>query len=278
MKLTRNLPAAQYHAIKALSASVAFTMVEQCPLKGWIASPWNPALVAENKSVFDIGTALHLAVLEPEEFEERVVCHEYEEYRSGDAKFIRDGAYAAGKTPLKPSEGDLVEELRKSIWAEREIAEKLERPGDAEISMEWEWEGVPCKARPDFLPSDYSFVLDLKTANTAQPEALGRKAMVEGWHVRAAWYLAGVQAVTGVTPQTYWFAVVEKDAPHIAQLYEMDPKALVRGEQIIMRALDQFAACQRSGFWPKYRSGPSVITLPGWAEFKYAEREEMGEL
>lgn len=278
MRIVLDMPSAEYHATKALSASMAFTMVEQCPLKAWGASAFNPDAQRETATHFDIGTALHLAILEPAEYEGRTVHHEYDDYKTKDSRAVREAAYEAGKTPLKPLEAGLVQKLREGVLDAPEIAEKLEAPGTSEASLFWEWDGIPCKCRPDRLPNDYSFVLDLKTANTAQPEALGRKAMVEGWFCRAAWYMAGVQAVTGVTPQTYWFAVIEKDAPHIAQLYEMDEKALVRGEQIIMRALALFRECQHTGIWPKYRQGPSIIKLPGWSEFRFAEREEMGEL
>jgi hypothetical protein len=276
--LIRGLPSAEYHVIKAMSASMAVSLVEECPLKAWIGSAFNPDLVIERKPVFDIGTALHLAVLEPDAFESRTVLHDFAEYRTNESRAIRDSAYEAGKTPLKPVEGALVAELRDSIMDAPEIARLLKQPGDAEVSLTWEWNGLPCKARPDYLPDDCSFVLDLKTANTAEPRAMGRKALTEGWHIRAPWYMAGVKAVKGILPEHYWFAVVEKDAPYISQLYEMEDRALVRGEQLIERALDLFNECRIRGVWPKYREGSSIISLPGWAEFQYADREAAGEI
>lgn len=277
-QIIRGLPSAEYHTLKAVSASMALALVEECPLKAWIGSPWNPALEVEHKPVFDIGTALHLAILEPASYEARTVHHDFAEYRTNESKAIRDAAYEAGQTPLKPVDAALVGELRKSLMDTPEIARLLHAPGDAEVSLTWEWGDVACKARPDYLPDDCSFVLDLKTANTAEPGAVGRKAFTEGWHVRAAWYLAGTKAVRGILPDHYWFAVGEKDKPHIWQLYEMDERALVRGEQIVMRALDVATECLKTGNWPKYREGASAIKLPGWAEFQYADREEAGEL
>ena len=277
-RLIKNLPPGEYHAIRALSASMALSMVEECPLLAWTQSAFNPNAAPDNKPAFDIGSALHLAVLEPGEFAARTVLHHFDDYRTAESKRTRDDAYASRRTPLKPTEADMVERLRASVMADLDIAARLARPGDAEVSLTWEWNGVECKARPDFLPDDRSFVIDLKSAVTAHPDALGRKAMVEGWHVRASWYLGAVEAVTGTRPERYLFAVAEKKAPHIAQLYEMDERALARGDQIIKRALDLFAECQRTGVWPKYRQGISTISLPGWSEFHYADREEAGEL
>lgn len=106
---------------------------------------------------------------------------------------------------------------------------------------------------------------------------MGRDAFNHGWHVRAAWYMSGVKEVTKVLPSRYCFVPVEKESPHIVQVYEMEDSALIRGEQIIGKALDLFSQCQKSGVWPKYRTGPSKLKLPTWAEYQYAEREENGE-
>lgn len=281
--ISKDMPATEYHAIKALSASMAFAMVEQCPLKAWTASPFNPNAVVEHEPHFDIGTAAHLAVLEPHLFAERVVVIGPESldkngnYGTKEARQIRDDAYAMGLTPLKPAEADLVDRLQRAVLADPD-ASALFRNGDPEVSLTWEWDGVPCKARPDFIMSVSNSLIDLKTAESAEPRSVSRKAFNEGWHVRAAWYLRGTRELIGTRPpQHYWFVVVEKDPPHIVQVYEMDARALAWGEMIIGRALALFAECQRTGVWPRYRDKPSIIELPEWAEFQLADREGRGE-
>src|ERR1051326_3011729 len=59
------LPAVEYHALRALSASGAWLLAEECAAKFLWRSPWNPLYVPEAKTDFDIGVAAHLAVLEP---------------------------------------------------------------------------------------------------------------------------------------------------------------------------------------------------------------------
>jgi PDDEXK-like domain of unknown function (DUF3799) len=271
--IIHGLAAADYHEIQALSASMALTMVEQCAARAWVESPFNPDLVVDHKPEFDIGTALHLAILEPDQFTARTVQHAFDAYRTNESKAIRDDAYEAGKTPLKPADAVLVAQLRDSILDTPEVANLLAVPGNSEVTLEWQWDDVRCKCRPDYLAEDRSFILDLKTSTSAEPRQVSRKAYSDGWHVRAAFYLAGVQAVTGRLPDHYWFAVVEKDAPFITQLYELDERALIWGEQLIGRALTIFAQCQKAGVWPKYRQGPSVISLPAWAEHQMADQE-----
>ncbi len=64
-----SVPAAEYHAIKALSAGFVWEFDAECPRKAWLASPWNEARRSVNATHFDIGTAAHLAILEPDTFE-----------------------------------------------------------------------------------------------------------------------------------------------------------------------------------------------------------------
>lgn len=276
--VVRDMGAAEYHAIKALSAGMAITLDQECPLRAWLDSPFNPAQVRENKPEFDIGTAAHLAVLEPELLAERAVLHEFDTYATKAARDIRDEAWAAGKTPLKPKEWEIVRSIAGALSPTKSAKGKLFTGGHPEVSLTWEWDGVPCKARPDYLPDSGAYMVDLKTANSANPRAVARKAFDEAWHVRAAWYLAGVEAATGKRPEHYWFVVVEKDAPHISEVYELDDRSLVWGERIIGRALRLFAECTASGRWPSYCGGKStIIGLPSWAEFQLADREQAGE-
>ena len=68
------LPALEYHAVRALSASGAWLLAEECAAKFLWRSPWNPLYVPEAKTDFDIGVAAHLAVLEPERQGESIVA------------------------------------------------------------------------------------------------------------------------------------------------------------------------------------------------------------
>lgn len=272
-----DLPAEDYHAIKALSAGMAITLVEECPLRAWLASPFNPGLTREHTVEFTIGTAAHLAVLEPELLDERVVVHSFDDYRTKEARDIRDAAWAVGKMPLKPAEWDVVRDMAAALDPATSPAGRLFTGGHSEVSLTWEWDRVPCKARPDYLPDSGAYVVDLKTTNSANPRAVARKAFAEGWHLRAAWYLAGATEVLGKRPAHYWFVLVEKDAPHIVEVYELDDRAIAWGEQLIRKALRLFRECTAANHWPAYCDKPTVISLPGWAEFQLADREQAGE-
>src|SRR5438105_1843045 len=107
-RVTTNLPAAEYQAMRALSASGAWVLAEDCPAKFLWRSPWNPLWQGADKTEFDIGTAAHLAVLEPDQFTARTQLVAASDYRSTKARELRDTARAEGKVPLLLWQHDIV--------------------------------------------------------------------------------------------------------------------------------------------------------------------------
>ena len=162
------LPPVDYHAMRALSASGAWLLAEECAAKFLWRSPWNPLYAPEAKTEFDVGVAAHLAVLEPERQADSIVVIEAGDYRTTKAREARDAARAAGLVPLLPWQFDIVRAIAGSIRA-HPIASEAFRGGEAEVTLIWPDPdtGIPCKARPDYLPVHGRWLVDLKTAASA---------------------------------------------------------------------------------------------------------------
>src|SRR5438270_8879015 len=145
-RLISGLPALEYHALRALSASGAWLLAEECAAKFLWRSPWNPLYMPEAKTEFDIGVAAHLAVLEPERQAQSIVVIEAGDYRTNRAREARDAARAEGKVPLLPYQFDIVRAIAGSIRA-HPIASQAFRGGDAEVTLIWTdpATGIPCK-------------------------------------------------------------------------------------------------------------------------------------
>src|SRR5215831_12081579 len=155
-----------------------------CPHRGRGCSPKNalpsscgarhgtPLYVPEGKTDFDIGVAAHLAVLEPERQADSIVLIEAGDYRTTKAREARDTARAAGLVPLLPYQFDIVRAIAGSIRA-HPIASEAFRGGEAEVTLIWfdPETAVPCKARPDYLPAHVRWIVDLKTAASANPRS-----------------------------------------------------------------------------------------------------------
>jgi hypothetical protein len=278
------LPAVDYHAMRALSASGAWLLAEECAAKFLWRSPWNPLYVPEAKSEFDIGVAAHLAVLEPERQADSIVLIEAGDYRTTKAREDRDTARASGKVPLLPYQVDIVRAIAGSIRA-HPIASEAFAGGEAEVTLIWQDSetGIPCKARPDYLPADGPWIVDLKTAASANPRSWRDQAYRLGYHARAAWYLDGTAAVLGQMPEEYWFVIVEKEPPYLVSVISFADDALAWGRIANRKACERFAVSAAANDWPGYREPGQNhdrafrIGLPPWAIYQLQDRQEAGE-
>jgi hypothetical protein len=278
------LPAVDYHAMRALSASGAWLLAEECAAKFLWRSPWNPLYAPEAKSEFDIGVAAHLAVLEPRRQADSIVVIEAGDYRSSKAREARDTARGQGKVPLLPYQFDIVRAVAGSIRS-HPIASQAFVGGEAEVTLTWHdpETRIPCKARPDYLPAHGSWLVDLKTAASANPRAWRDQAYRLGYHARAAWYLDGGAAVLGQTPEEYWFVIVEKEPPYLVSVVSFDDDALAWGRLINRKACEHFARSAAANDWPGYRDPGQNhdrafrIGLPPWAIYQLQDRDEAGE-
>src|SRR5205823_14867098 len=172
------------------------------------------------------------------------------DYRTTKAREAHDAARAEGRVPLLPYQFDIVRAIAGSIRA-HPIACRAFAGGDAEVTLTWHdpETGVPCKARPDYLPRDGSWLVDLKTATSANPRTWRDQAYRLGYHARAAWYLDGAAAVLGHTPEEYWFVIVEKEAPYLVSVISFDEQALEWGRRANRKACERFARFAAANEW-----------------------------
>src|SRR5437763_5761385 len=277
------MPAVDYHATRALSASGAWLLAEECAAKFLWRSPGNPRYVPEPKTDFDIGVAAQLAVLEPERQADSIVLIEAGDYRTTKAREARDAARAAGLVPLLPYQVDIVRAIAGSIRA-HPIASEAFAGGEAEVTLIWPDcdTGIPCKARPDYLPTHARWMVDLKTAASANPRSWRDQAYRLGYHARAAWYLDGAEAVLGQMPEEYWFVIVEKEPPYLVSVVSFDADALAWGRIANRNACERFAVSAAANDWPGYgepgqnHDRAFRIGLPRWATYHLQDRAGTG--
>ncbi len=285
-EIIHGMPMAEYRAIPALSAGGAHLIERQCPAKYWHTSPFNSAAEKpESKNEFDIGSATHLLVLEPREFDASTVIIEADNYRGVIAQAMRDQARDDGKIPLLTKELATVRAMASAIAADP-VAGRFRDAGDSEVVMTWTDPvfGIPCKLRVDHLPHNLVDLRDVKTATTAHPEDFERSAWDHGYVQRAAWYLDGVEAVRDKRPRFYWFIAVEKKPPFCVSVMKYTEQDLEWGRLLNTMAKVQFVECMAGHRWPSYRPRGAIkprafdIRIPPWARYKLQDLVEVGEL
>lgn len=294
--------AAEYRAREAINCGFLTDIIAECPAYAWAWSDMNPNRLPEKKSKeFDIGTAAHLAVLEPDEFEGRVAIVPFDSYRTKEAQSQRGLAYAHDRVPLLPDQLALVHRLHDAI-TESPLGVWFDE-GKREQSYAWDFDGLPCKARVDCVsaappwlddgkyekaydwddeprgpvnsavPFDGGPLLDLKSYASAGPDFFQRACLRDHLHVRAAWYIDGWMEAFGER-RPYVFAVVAKAEPHLVACYTLDERAIEWGRRLYRRALGEVRLGLDTGKWRGYDAGEdkvNTISLPTFLEHRLAE-------
>ena len=295
------LPASDYHSgdvtpEPALSSSVAWKMITECPAKIWQDHPaLNPGFKPKTARAFDIGTACHSLVLEGDATN-FVIVRGYTKdgkpskgYTTDDAKAQRDAAYEAGKVPLLPDELPLVEqmatELRAQLDADPENAMLL-LPGEATTEASYFWQdrrtGLWCKSRPDWYANGELVNYKTSGRDVGPARDYGKHIADLGYAQRAAWEIEAIRAVTGKQVRKDLIVAQEDEAPHVAVVYELQESDLEYGAMLNRYAIQDFAECLARGktreCWPGYREpdrlnhgGRVPLPLPGYFQMALEE-------
>jgi len=214
-----------------------------------------------------LGTATHLAVLEPERFESEVAV-----WTGGTRRGkVYDEWVAESEGKLQLREQDLPQILgMASATRNHPAAAELLRQGVAETELRWtdERSGLECRGKVDWLDLTRGILLDFKTTRSTSERALMRQVADMGYHCQMEHYRRGVEATTGVSPRVYIIAV-ESSAPYDVSVYELDDGvpdgALHVGGQILDDLLGRLAECVRLDEWPGRQPEVRNLCLPGWA-------------
>jgi hypothetical protein len=171
-----------------------------------------------------------------------------------------------GKTPLKADHWYLAQAIIESLAANPKAAKALSG-GVAEETLVWRdvLSGLLCKSRMDYYREDLGLIVDVKTTEDARPEAVARDIHKYGYHISAAHYLDGLQALDLPGGQSFAWVFVEKKPPHAIGLYFASEDMIERARELHREQLSDFARCKVSGIWPAYPGEFQTIDLPAWA-------------
>ena len=251
-ELICNMPAAIYHGTKALSKS-GLDQFRKSPahFRAW----QDGTTKNESSPALEFGTAVHMAILEPELFALNYTLFTGDR-RNKDGKMAYEAVIASGKIPLNQEQWDNITGAAAAVHAHPAAAPLLNGI-QTEVSCFDNWMGVKVKARIDGLGKDY--IIDVKTTQDASPIAFAKSCAQFRYHVQAAWY----RQITGI--QRFVFIAVEKEAPYGVACYELDEQAINLGIDIIEEQLRTYVECEQLNSWPCYSSQIQSLSLPAWA-------------
>lgn len=227
------------------------------------------------KAHLRFGDCFHKLLLEPKEFEKKVVLwsglpRNKKEGKDEFNKIMEN--FEDGMLTMTEAEHKSAQEMAESVLSLSTARDFIHADGDAEASLFWHDEtyGIDCKARVDYLTHD-GFLIDLKTAQNSDHEGFRKDAYNFGYYIQAAWYMRGYEAVFGKKPKGFCFIAIEKEKPYVAGTYYATDDELMLGHYDIERALEEYSLSKKSGSWRGYPDKFVPLGLPAWGKKRLEE-------
>lgn len=257
-----------YHNHHALSSTQARQILES-PAR----YKWNQTHPRPGNQAFDIGHAAHAKILG---VGAGVIAYPDEHLTpSGNvstkaaATAWADEQRSQGLTPVSPDWIAAVDAMAEAVLGHAEARLLLEQPGHPEASVftHCDETGIDMRARFDYLPDlniDQPIAVDLKTARgKATPRDFGRAIAEHGYHVQQGHYLDALALETG-RDIAMRFVVVEKNAPHIVAVHQLDDLYSHIGIDSARDARRTLRECLDTDTWPTRLEDIQYIDAPTW--------------
>ncbi len=269
--------AEEYHGGPGVGRSGLWTIYKQTP------AHFRYGERAETNA-FAFGQAGHIAVLEPETFEARVMRGP-DDRRGNRWKDAELHAASEGALLLTSGDYDAMQAIRDS--AERSATLRVLRDGamiehSGYAMMQPDDRRFPpvlCRVRPDAYHPGHATILDLKTTVAGGRAEFGRAVLNYGYHFQEAAYtdvwVAALKSDVRIARQiltvdAFVFVAIEKKPPYLVSTYELDPATVEEGRAAFRLALNTYAEClERERLnappyvaWPGYPDDPTPLSIP----------------
>lgn len=259
-----NLSNEDYHGDRQFESSTG--------LKEMLRSPahyrhYKDAPRVERK-VYQLGTAIHAALLEPDRFKsDYLVMPDFNRRtKEGKAEEAQYRANNADKFFVTEAELEAITGIAENVSYHRD-AMALLKASKNEVSHFWQDEetGIYMKCRTDALTEPC--ILDVKSTEDASSNAFMRSCANYDYDMSAYIYSAGVQSVTGKT-RGFAFLAVEKKAPYQVALYFAPEEMLASGLYRYRKALNRLKDARDSNLWGGYQPTGRCESLE-WAYWAF---------
>lgn len=251
----------QYHSPIGISRS-AIMEFKKSPFHYW-HKYINPDYVKKPSTpAQQFGSAVHTYILEPKKFSEEYFVAETNPHHGNSTlgkEFKAQQILKAGSKIVLSAE-DFVEikAMRASVYNNQKCKGVLTQ-ARYEKSIFWidKDTGLLCKARPDIWHD--KFIVDLKTAATAQMRQYTNAFFEYGYHIQNAMIQEGIRENTGQTITHFLNLVIEKDEPYAPATYPIKELVIELGLQEFKHYLKEIKNCMETNVWPSYESKTIIV-------------------
>lgn len=254
------MPFSKYQADPALNFS-SLKLIDDCPETFFKErlNPDDPEERPTNTDEMKFGRAYHHFILEPSTFPNFFATVDKMTRRGADWEAIV--AKAGSREIIFTEEYDRIIEMKKRL-ASHALFPGLIAKAKKEISVFWEKDGTPCKARIDIYQPELQAITDLKTCQSAHTKLFSNEIFRRLYYRQLAWYIDALTA-HGLPVKASFIVAQAKDGYQI-QIYQVPLELIELGRSENLLSFAQFQACSESNTWPGYPEEVVTVRMPDW--------------
>jgi hypothetical protein len=282
----------------SLSSSIAKVLCEQSPAHARLAHPRLGGKPSENTAATDHGSLIHRLLLGKGA---EIATVDAADWRTKAARDEREAAREAGKVPVLALQAGYAGFAASAIkvnlanvgfafegesevpllWQEQAFMSPLAQHADenpalyataaAVTGMAPHWEPTPpiwARAMLDHVvPRDGRLlVYDVKTCESAHPDACLRSAVRYGYDIQAHAYTRAAELVWPdyAGRVTFTFLFCETEPPYAVLPATFDGIMRERGRRRWQYAVETWSRCLHTDTWPGYATEPVTLWSPDW--------------
>mgnify|MGYP000011529591 FL=1 len=193
-----------------------------------------------------LGTAVHQAILEPDDFYDmyHVIEKINKRTKVGKEEYQKQLELADNKIILETDTHEIIKNIL-GAFRQNELAQKYCK-GEIELSHYTQYEGIDVRVRPDCINRISNFISDVKTCQDNSPEAFKRDIYKWGYHLQAAFYMD----MCGI--DTFKFIAVTTTFPHTVEVYTLSDEMIEFGRNAYKQAFSKWKQYLETGVMPSY--------------------------
>lgn len=214
----------------------------------------------------EIGDMLHARLIEPERFASsfvvppRDVLNE-DGHRKGKAWTDWKKEHS-DLTVLSQDEAKAIDRMAAAVESHSGASGFLKMPGQNEVKILWEYEGIPVRSMLDRLCDNW--VVDIKTTRAFGRFLFAREAAKFRYFQQAGTYLAAAKALDGID-RDFALVVIENKPPYRVAIYEFDQDYLDQGRRDLAKAIAKYKECFMTNDWrDDEERETNVLSLPSY--------------
>ena len=193
-----------------------------------------------------LGTAVHQAILEPDDFYDlyHVIEKIDKRTKAGKLEFEKQMELAKGKIILESDTHEIIKSILEN-FRKNDLAKKYCK-GEIELSHYLKYKNIDVRVRPDCINRISNFICDVKTFQDNSPDAFKRDVYKWGYHLQAAFYMD----MLGI--DNFKFVAVTTTHPYTVEVYTLDDDTIEFGRNAWQLAFTKWQTFLKTNEPPGY--------------------------